>query len=77
MSYSYNFSNYGIVLTLFAYDILNSASKEKALIDNGIFKYSYSLSKDKRQFGISLSYSFSRGNPRKADEVKNNQNRNR
>lgn len=77
ISYSYNFSNCGLVLTLFAYDIFNSVSNEKAFIDNGSYKYSYSLNKDKRQFGISLSYSFSRGNPRNVDEVENNQNRNR
>lgn len=77
ISYSYNLPNCGVTLTLFAHDIFNSVSKEKVFIDNGFYKYSYLLNKDKRQFGISLSYSFSRGNPRKVDEVKNNQNRNK
>lgn len=75
--YNVNIPKSHIIITFFARDLLNSMSIEKSTTQTASYLSSTVLHKDKRLFGLSLAYSFSKGKQRNINGVTNNQNRNK
>lgn len=77
INYSYYIPRSNITLSLFARDIFNQKSIETYSINDKQYQSSTILYKDKRQFGISIVYEFSKGNTNSISGARNNQNRNK
>lgn len=75
--YNVNIPKPHIIITFFARDLLNSMSIEKSTTQTASYLSSTLLHKDKRLFGLSLAYIFSKGKQRNINGVTNNQNRNK
>lgn len=72
LRYSYNLPKQGLTLTLFARDIFYQQSIEYTELVDRDYRYSVRQDKDRRHFGISITYSFSRGKVERIRGVTNN-----
>lgn len=77
LRYNISIPKSSITIVIFARDVLNSMSIEKSTTQTASCLSSTVLHKDKRLFGLSLAYSFSKGKQRNINGVTNNQNRNK
>lgn len=77
LRYNISIPKSSITIVIFARDVLNSMSIEKSTTQTASYFSSTTLHKDKRLFGLSLAYSFSKGKQRNINGVTNNQNRNK
>lgn len=77
LRYNISIPKSSITIAIFARDVLNSMSIEKSTTQTASYFSSTTLHKDKQQFGLSLTYNFSKGKQRNINGVTNNQNRNK
>lgn len=77
LRYNIRIPKYDLTISFFTRDLLSSKSTEKFTTQTTSYFSSTVIHKDKRQFGISLTYDFSKGKRKGINGVTNNQNRNK